>query len=152
MKNLSQIDLPMFLLFTFFSVSFIFLIRFLVWNISRNKKLKERMKVLEENKCKGPHTWIQMSILGTNVHVCKECRWSAKLEAYVKESFVSARLEEIKFDDALEEYKKEALVNISEQHGLDIDATNKIYKQMISIKKDFVLGYLDKKLEEMKGE
>lgn len=147
MNNLDNI---LYLCIAIFAICAVVLIRMFFYNLKQMRRSRARLKQLEENKCKGPHSWIEMHILSKDVHVCKECCYCPSLENYVKKSFVNAKLEEIKFDEELEKYKEEKIDQISTEHSLSYNETKELYKKLISIKKNFTVEYLDKKLEELK--
>jgi len=110
------------------------------------KKLAE----LEANKCKGPHSWIDMTIIGSKTHVCKECYYCPEHEFYIKEHFVRAEVEGEKFYKALSEYKEKRMTEIGKSYGIDIEELQNMTDEVIAINKEFTLEYLDKKLKEMK--
>lgn len=128
---------------------FVFLVRG-VWNqiknIRRNKKNLER---LEAQKCKGPHSWVKMPILGQEVRVCKECCYSADLDGYVKREFLNAHLRELEFKNALEEYSKKRKTEIAEKFRLFDFELEQLEDEIYSIKKDFTIQWLEKNLKEI---
>lgn len=113
------------------------------------KKQKARMKELEENKCKGPHSWIDMEVKGETTHVCKECCYSPKNEGFIRREFIDAHLQEIEYRKAMEKYKKDKLLAIAFEYKIDSGMVEDVYDKMVNIKKDFALEWLDKKLAEM---
>jgi len=118
------------------------------------KEHTERYKELEENKCDGPHTWISMSILGKESHVCKDCCFCPDKEAFVKKEFVNAEVQRSKFDKELALFKEKRIKEIGKEVGLDEDKAKSIYMKFVSIQKDFTLDYIEEmmKMDEEKSE
>jgi len=128
---------------------FVFVVRGLWQQIKYVKKIKQNRDNLEAQKCIGPHTWVKMPIMGQEVHVCKECCWSSSFQTYVKKEFVNAHLKEQEFKNALEEYSKKRKVEIAEKFRLFDFELEQLENEIYSIKKDFVVEWLEKSLEEV---
>lgn len=116
------------------------------------KAEKQQLEELYEKKCKGPHKWFEMTVSGEKVHVCKECCWCPSRELFVKPHFVRAELKALIFEEKLNQFTKKRMIEISEKYGVSIEKATEIGEEVIGIKKDFTLKYLDEKLAEMKGE
>jgi len=114
------------------------------------KSKKKRLKELEEKKCKGPHSWIDIELNGQKTHVCKECYYSPKNEGFVREEYVNAYLEELKYREAMEEYMEVRLKDIAAAHK--IENPRAVYDAMVTIKKDFNIEYMEKKIKELLSE
>lgn len=113
------------------------------------KKLIKQLAELEEKKCKGPHSWIDMAIMGEQTHVCQDCNFSPKHDTFVKEYFVKAELEAIKFKKEMKEYRQKRMDEISEKHDLGHEKLKEISDEVINIEKNFTIKYLSKKIKEM---
>lgn len=116
------------------------------------KRIKKEIKELEENKCKGAHNWIEMNILGNKTHVCRDCYWSSKHEGFVKKVFVDAELKHMEFEEKLKKYQEEVLQSVCEEYEIEKDDMDKIYKKIISIRKDFTIKHLEESLKDILGE
>lgn len=115
------------------------------------KRHKDHMANLEAKKCKGPHSWIDMEIMGEKTHVCKECCFTPKHDTFVKEHFVKAELEHIKYKKELEEYKSKRMAEICEKYNIEESRAQAISDEVVSIKKDFAIMKLDEALEKIGG-
>ena len=113
------------------------------------KRQKERMKELEKNKFEGPHSWIDMEINGETTHVCKDGYFSPKNDAFVKEEAVKAHLHHIEYEKAKEKNRIKRLGEIASKHGISRDVIKDVYEDIINIRKDFDVQWLDKKLAEI---
>jgi len=114
------------------------------------KQYKNKMKELEENKCKDRHDWVSMNVDGKECHVCQKCYWCPDHKGFVKKLFVKAHLEHLKFKEKLEEYRKERIKEIAEKHSLNEDVVKEIIEQAVSIEKDFTIKHINEKIEELK--
>lgn len=116
------------------------------------KKIKKEIKELEKNKCKGTHNWFDMDVMGNKTVVCRDCYWSPKHEGYVKKVFVDAELKRIEFEEKLEKYQEEVLQSVCEEYKIEKDDMDRIYKKIISIRKDFTIKHLEESLKDILGE
>jgi hypothetical protein len=114
--------------------------------ISNN--FKKTIEELEENKCKGPHNWIDMYVQSEKTHVCKDCYWCPKHEKFIRKHFVDAEVHRITFQEGLDKYREEVLLEMVEYYGIDLDTLQKIEEELLSIKKDYTVEFIDKKLKE----
>jgi hypothetical protein len=143
-----------------FDIAFILIVPFVftfvikgIWKqIKYIKRVNQNIKKLEAQKCKGPHSWLKMSIIGQEVHVCKDCCYSADIDGYVKREFVNAHIKEMEFMAALEEFTIKRKKEIAEKFNLKFSELEKISEEVVSIKKDFTIKWLEKSLKEMEEE
>lgn len=115
------------------------------------KQLKKERKELEDNKCKGAHNWIQMQIGLEKTHVCQDCCWSPKHESFIKKFYVNAEIESIKFEENLEKYKQKKIEELAAKYFMEADDLKIVAEEILKIKKDFTVEYLDKKIKELNG-
>lgn len=125
-------------------------LRGLVRGYKKFKSLKKEIKELEENKCKGPHDWIDMNIMGKKTHVCKTCCFVPDFNAFAKRMYVNGELKARQFQSELEEYRKVKIKEMSENFSLEPDVIEDIANSVFSIKKDFTTKFLAKEIEKMK--
>lgn len=116
-----------------------------------SKKIKKQIEELEKNKCKGPHKWININVENKNTHVCRECYWCPSYESYIKKVFVDAEIKKEKFEEDMESYKKQKLLEIQEKYGLKEEDVKDIYNKIINIKKDFTLKEMENFLKEIEN-
>lgn len=119
-------------------------------SFKRIKKMKEQFKELDKNKCKGPHSWVEMDILGKKTFVCKECYWCTEVEGYVKKNYVEAHLKNLEFEDKLKEYVEKEKNKILQQYNLKKEDLESILNKINNAKKDFTIKWLDDSLEKLK--
>lgn len=129
---------------------------FTVRDFLRFKKKKDKIikqiKELEDQKCKGPHSWMDMEILGEVTHVCKDCCFIPKHDTFVKRHFVDAQIKQNEYLKEAEEYRKKRMGEICEKYDIQESLAQSISDEVVSIKKDFALMKLDEALAELKGE
>ena len=115
------------------------------------KKVKDhvvKMKKLDDQKCKGPHSWVKFYLIDEEKHVCKDCCWCPDLEDYVKRSYVDGELRAIEFRKGLEEYTRTTMINICDEFSLSQDNLGLIKSKLDEIKKNYTLEYIEKNLED----
>ena len=113
------------------------------------KKIRDKLKKLNENKCKGPHSWVNVPVSGEETHVCKDCYYTPKYDSFVDEQLFKAELDRRQFDKDLEEYKKERFRDVAEKFGLELIVIEGIYDEIIEIKKDFSIQYMDNFIKDL---
>lgn len=116
------------------------------------KKQKDHYKKLETNKCKGPHSWISMTVEGEKTHVCRQCCWSPKHENFVKDFFVKDAIYSEQFDAEYKKFFDEKIQEISTQYGISVETITQIEEKIYKIKQEFSVQYLKKMLDELKTE
>lgn len=129
---------------------------FTIRDYIRFKKIKnkhiEQMKNLEEQKCKGPHNWIDMTIDMEKTHVCQDCSFIPKHDTFVKRHFVDAQIKQNEYLKEAEEYRQKRMSEICEKYDIQESLAQSISDEVISIKKDFAIMKLDQALKEMLGD
>jgi len=113
------------------------------------KELKARLKKLNENKCSGPHSWVDVPVNGENTHVCKDCYYTPKHDSFVDKAMFEAELSRINFDKNFEKYKTERFEEIAEKFALEQIVIEGIYDEVVGIKKEFSLKEMDKFIAEL---
>jgi hypothetical protein len=121
-------------------------------NYKKTKKIKEQFKELESNKCKGPHSWIDIEVMKEKTHVCSKCYWSPKHNTFVKKMFVDAEIQYKKFEEELEKYKQQRIEQLAAKYFMEPDDLKIVAEEILKIKKDFTTQYLDKKIKELRGQ
>jgi hypothetical protein len=114
----------------------------------RNSYLKA-IKKYEKEKCEGPHSWISMEVNKEFTNVCRDCCYSPKHDGYANRIFVDAEIERQNFRKNLEIYTEQTLAEIAKNFELTENQVSNIYNKIISIKQDFAIEHLDKKLKEL---
>ena len=124
---------------------------FIRFKKKRNQQVKQ-WKSLEDQKCKGPHSWMDMEIFGETTHVCKDCCFIPKHDTFVKRHFVDAQIKQNEYLKEAEEYRQKRMTEICEKYDIQEALAQSISDEVISIKKDFVIMKLDQALKEMMGD
>ena len=148
-SRLSWIDIVFILAVPF---AFAFIVKGLWVQIKYIKRVRENAKRLEAQKCKGPHSWIKMPILGQEIHVCKDCCFSADVDTYIKREFVEGYIKELEFRESLDEFANKRKTEIAEEYNMSKDELEELIFKIICIEKDFTLQWLEKSLKEMREE
>ncbi len=117
-------------------------------NIKLRRQQAKKISELESNKCKGPHSWISMTVDGPKTHVCKKCYFSPKHDGFVKESFVQEAIHAEQFDIQYKEYFDKKIQEIAFFYNMPIDKLAEIGEKILQIKKDFAFEYIKKMMEE----
>lgn len=146
LKNFNYIDLAL-ILGTIY-VGYLTLNNFLSFR-RRYKSHKKRIEELEAQKCEGAHEWMDMYLMGKTTHVCKKCNYAPAFEGYVKKEFVQAELERVKFDEEMEKFKTQRIEELAAKFFMEVEDLKLVAEEIISIKKDFTIQYLDKKMKEI---
>ena len=116
------------------------------------KNHKEQYKKLEENRCVGPHEWMNMAIMGEEDRVCKQCCWSQNNNGFVKKFFVDAEIRATEFKEGLSKYKTEQMKKIAADFELTALEVSLIDEKLQDITKDYTLKSIEKSLEDMLGD
>jgi len=107
------------------------------------KYRKEQIKIMEKlikQECEGPHKWLSMSVGKDEVHVCETCHWCPKRNGFLKKQYLDAEMRAIQFRSELKKHTEEKLK--------ELELSQEVYDKVINIKKDFVLKFLEERLEE----
>jgi hypothetical protein len=147
-EKLLGISLVVFLILINLS-AFIYFSMAVYKNISFTIQQNKRFKKLQSNKCKGPHSWVNMSVDGTKTHVCRECFFSPKHDTFVKENFVKEAIHMEQFDLEYKEYFNKKIQEIAIFYNMPTDKLVEIGEKIIEIKKEFASEYIKKMIEEM---
>lgn len=116
------------------------------------REFKEEKAKLESNKCEGAHNWIEMKIMGQKTHVCRDCYWSPKYDAFVMKFFVDAEVERMEFEEGLKRYKQQRIEELAAKYFIETDDLKIVAEEILKIKRDFTTQHLDKKIKELLGE
>lgn len=149
---MSEFNLQVFLLIAFFLINliaFVYFSKVLYKNFKLRRQQINRLKKLEENKCKGPHSWISMEVDGSQTHVCRDCYFSPKHDMFVKEYFVKEAVYSEQFDLDYKKYFDEKVQEIAQAYGISGDKIIEINDKVTHIKQEFSLQYLKKMLQEV---
>jgi hypothetical protein len=130
-------------------VAFVFFAKVLYKNFKLKKQQIKRFKELESNKCKGPHTWLAMTVEGSQTHVCRECYFSPTHDTFVKEYYVKEALYTQQFEADYKKYFDEKVQEIAQAYNISSEKIVEINEKVTNIKQDFSLQYLKKLLQEL---
>lgn len=130
-------------------IAFVYFALIIYNNIKTKRQQIKRIKNLELNKCKGPHSWISMNIEGSQAHVCRDCYFSPKYDSFVKEIFVKEAVYKEQFDSDYKKYFDQKVQEIAAIHNLPLDQVADIGEKIIKIKQDFSLQYIKKIIDEL---
>jgi hypothetical protein len=141
------------LIFTFLIIinlaGFIYFSIIIYKNIKLRRQQAKKINELESKKCKGPHSWINMSVDGSRTHVCKKCYFSPSHDGFVKQSFVQEAIYTEQFDIQYKEYFDKKIQELAFFYEMPIDKLAEIGEKIIQIKKDFAFEYIKKMMEEV---
>ena len=115
------------------------------------KLAKEKYDKLEEDKCKGPHSWVTIPVNGKNSRVCRDCCFSSEHQTFVQKWHLDGELGRIEFLKGLEEYKKVRMRELEKDYCLTSEKLQEITDAVCNIKKDYAIQNIEKRMEEIMG-
>lgn len=115
--------------------------------IKKINQIKKERQELEEKKCKDTHNWFEMEIMGEKTHVCRDCYWTPKHETFVKKFYVKAEIERMEFEKNLQKYKTQKIEELAAKYFMEPDDLKIVAEEILSIKKDFSIKYLEEYLK-----
>jgi hypothetical protein len=143
--------------FILLGIAFMFIIRAIVSSYriftGRRKirqELRETLKKLKENKCKGPHNWVNAPVQSGETHVCKDCYYTPKYDSFVDKTMFETEMKMRKMDEELKVFKEQRLEEIAEKFGIPEPAImTEMAEEIIGIKKEFTLKQMDELIAEL---
>lgn len=131
-------------------ILFVYFAKVLYINIKSKIQINKKIKDLEKNKCKGPHSWVNMEIEpGSKTHVCRTCYFSPKHDTFVKDVFVKDAVHAEQFEKDYKKYFDEKIQEISNTYNISVEEITQINEKVNKIKKDFSLEYLKKMIQDL---
>lgn len=121
-------------------------------NFKTRLKNAKKLERLEANKCKGPHSWINMTVEDSKTHVCRDCYFSPKHDTFVKEFYVKEAIHTEQFESEYKKFFEEKIQEIVATYGISSEKIIEINKKVVQIKQDFSLQYLKKMIENLDQE
>jgi len=114
------------------------------------KEMRAQLKMYQDNKCKGPHSWVDVPVNGEKTHVCKDCYYTPKYDSFVDKVMFEAELSKMDFDKNFEKFKAERFEEIAEKFGIpETGLVSEMYEELANIKKEFSIKEMDKFIAEL---
>ena len=130
-------------------IAFVYFSKVLYKSFKLKRQQIKKLKELEANKCKGPHTWLTMTVKSSQTHVCRECYFSPTHDTFVKEYYVKEAIYTQQFEADYKKYLDEKVQEMALFYGIDGEEIIEINEKIVQIKQEFSLQYLKKMIQEM---